>query len=205
MVPDQCSTYQNTATFKTDSTDTPGSGSQSVQVCGPVAGGLTMGFWQNKNGQTIITAANQAALKAYLTGFNPFEDLGTGSVNTYVTNVIKAASAGGSSMNPMLKAQMLATALDVYFSGPPPVYGGNQIHAPAPLGGVNVDLTHIWGQENTSAAFHGATSMTVSQLLNWAASQSNPGGSVWYSQNKATQGLAKDTFDAINNGAAFTI
>ena len=44
---------------------------------------------------------------------------------TYVTNVIKAANASGAAMNAMLKAQMLATALDVYFSDP--ALGGNKI------------------------------------------------------------------------------
>ena len=33
--------------------------------------------------------------------------------------------------------------------------------------------------------------------------QSNAGGSAWYAQVKATQELAKDTFDAINNQVAF--
>jgi hypothetical protein len=164
-----------------------------------------MGFWQNKNGQGIISnsATNQVALLTWLHGYAPFADA-TSPVSAYVTNVIKAANAGGASMNAMLKAQMLATALDVYFSNP--ALGGNQINAPAPIGGVTVDLTNIWGtHENTSAAFGGATSLTVSQLISYAASQSNNGGSVWYSQVKAMQGLAKDTFDAINNGAAFTI
>jgi len=47
-----------------------------------------------------------------------------------------------------------------------------------------------------------ATSGTVSFLLSYAASQSNAGGTVWYAQNKAIQGLAKNTFDAINNQVA---
>jgi hypothetical protein len=58
---------------------------------------------------------------------------GAGVVATYVTNVIKAANAGGTSMNPMLKAQMLATSLDVYFRDP--ALGGNKISVPAPIGG----------------------------------------------------------------------
>jgi len=45
--------------------------------------------------------------------------------------------------------------------------------------------------------------MTVSQMLSYAASQSNDGGSRWYGQVKATQELAKDAFDAINNAVAF--
>jgi len=45
--------------------------------------------------------------------------------------------------------------------------------------------------------------MSVSQMLTFAAAQSNVGGSAWYGQVKATQELAKDAFDAINNSVAF--
>jgi hypothetical protein len=53
--------------------------------------------------------------------------------------------------------------------------------------------------QNASAAFGGSTQLTVSAMLSYAASQSNTGGVIWYAQNKMTQGLAKDAFDAINN------
>lgn len=103
----------------------------------------------------------------------------------------------------MLKAQMLATALDVYFN--------------SSIGTTSIDLTQICKMidgsgatatcsgtyENVSSAFGGATSLTVNQLLSYASGQSNSGGSVWYGQVKATQQLAKDTFDAINNQVAF--
>jgi len=131
-----------------------------------------------------------------------------------VTNVIKAANASGSSMNPMLKAQMLATSLDVFFSDPG--LGGNKIGAAAPLGGIAIDLTLICrmidgsgggtcggSYENVSAAFGGATNLTVLQMITYAASQSNAGGVTWYGNVKATQQLAKDAFDAINNQVAF--
>ena len=36
-----------------------------------------------------------------------------------------------------------------------------------------------------------------------AASGANPLASPWYSQTKATQELAKNTFDAINNAKVF--
>ena len=111
-------------------------------------------------------------------------------------------------MNAMLKAQMLATALDVYFSDP--ALGGNRIGASAPIGGISIDLTKVCKNPlsctayiNAGPAFGGATSMTVNQLLAYAASRSNIGGSVWYGQVKSTQELAKDTFDAINNQVAF--
>ena len=130
-------------------------------------------------------------------------------VATYVYNVVKAANASGTAMNAMLKAQILATALDVYFSDP--ALGGNKIGAPAPIGGVAIDLTKVCKNiggggtifENVSGAFGGATNLTVSQMLAYAASQSNPGGTAWYGQIKSTQELAKDAFDAINNQVAF--
>ena len=183
-----------------------------------------MGFWQNKNGQGIIKA--QAATgtcpsATWLRGYAPFQDLAATSTcaqtATYVYNVIKAATCTSSSKtcNSMLKAQMLATALDVYFSDA--ALGGNRIGAPAPIGGVNIDLTKICGMidgsggtstssgayKNVSSAFGGANALTVSQMLAYAASQSNAGGSTWYGQVKATQVLAKDAFDAINNQVAF--
>jgi hypothetical protein len=46
--------------------------------------------------------------------------------------------------------------------------------------------------------------LTVLQMLGYAAAMSNPGGSNWYGQVKATQVLAKDAFDAINNQVAFS-
>jgi hypothetical protein len=218
-----CQSYDNTATFTPTDTGATGSASKTVTVCGPAkTGALTMGFWQNKNGQKIITTYcnGSPSLTDYLRGFNPFQDLATGSCSpdaNYILNVIKAATAKGAAMNAMLKAQMLATALDVYFSDP--TLGGNRIGATGPLGSVAIDLTLICKMidsstgtatcsgifYNTSSAFGGATcpNTTVSSLLSSAASQSNVGGSVWYGQVKATQEKAKNTFDAINNQVAF--
>jgi hypothetical protein len=211
-----CVSYDNTATFTTTDTGATGTASKTVTVCGPArTGGLTMGFWQNKNGQAIIgsfSGSNCQSLRTWLNGYSPFADLTAttcNNVKAYVTNIIKVASASGASMNAMLKAQMLATALDVYFSNP--ALGGNQIGAPTPLGGVTIDLTKICKNiatcsiyEDVSSSFGGATSLTVSQMLAYAASLSNVGGSIWYGQVKAVQEKAKDAFDAINNQVAFS-
>src|ERR1041385_859235 len=211
-----CVKYDNTATFTaTDDATITGSASKEVEVCGPAqTGALTMGFWQNKNGQAIITnycnVPSAGALKTFLTAYNPFKDLTAttcSGIATYVTTIIKAANASGAAMNAMLKGQMLATALDVYFSDP--ALGGNKISAPAPIGGGSIDLTKISATvynptsstvacqggitENVGAAFGGATSKTVGDILTYAANQSNSGGSSWYGQVKATQELAKDT------------
>jgi hypothetical protein len=183
-----------------------------------------MGFWQNKNGQGIIGGGASTGgicnAATWLRQYAPFQDLSStascSAVATYVYNVVKAANASGSSMNAMLKAQMLATALDVYFSDPS--LGGNKIGAPAPIGGVTIDLTKVCQMidssagtgscgatfENASSAFGGAASLTVSQMLAYVASKSNSGGSTWYANVKATQQLAKDAFDAINNQVAFS-
>jgi hypothetical protein len=178
-------------------------------------GSLTIGYWQNKNGQGIISGQAKTGVcpsATWLSQYAPFQDLSAtatcSQVATYAYNVIKSADCGGSTCNKMLKAQMLATALNVYFSNP--ALGGNKINAPSPIGGITVDLTKVCTDiptcssfVNVSPAFGGATSMTVSQILSYAASQSNAGGSTWYANVKATQVLAKDTFDAINNQVAF--
>ncbi len=200
----------------------------TITVRSYICGGLTMGFWQNKNGQGIISNSKPATcggvtapvLRDWLRQFAPFQDLSASAncsaVATYVYNVVKAANASGASMNAMLKAQMLATALDVYFSDP--CLGGNKIYAPTAIGSLLVDLTQVCKMidgaggaatcsgiyQNASGAFNGATCLTVSQLLSCAANKSNSGGSVWYGQVKATQELAKNTFDAINNGVALS-
>jgi hypothetical protein len=172
-----------------------------------------MGFWQNPNGQTMIKTycggTSGTSLFAFLTGFNPFKDLtktACTDVAAYVTKTSKAANASGSSMNAMLKAQMLATALDVYFSDP--ALGGNKISARAPIGGVQIDLSMVCTDmscatfEDSSSVF-GGTPKTVSEMLAYAAGQSNVGGSTWYANVKSTQELAKDAFDAINNQKVF--
>jgi hypothetical protein len=189
----------------------------STTVCGPArTGALTIGYWQNKNGQSTITGgsatAGVCASGAFLRTYAPFQDLGAtascSAVASYVSGVIKAASAAGAAMNAMLKAQMLATALDVFFSEP----GRNPIAAPVSIGAVVIDVSKvcknigtcsIW--ESTSSVFGGATNLSVRQLLALAAGQANAGGSAWYGQVKATQELAKDTFDAINNAVAFSV
>ena len=205
-----CVSYANVARI-VETGDTAG---QTVRVCGPIqTGALTMGYWQNKNGQGIVTGGASTAgvcnSATWLRQYAPFQDLSAtascSSVAAYVMTIIKAANASGAAMNAMLKGQMLATALDVYFSDP--ALGGNKIGAAAPIGGVAIDLTNIKKAtgiyENTSSSFGGAPSLTVSQILAYAASQSNAGGSAWYGQVKAVQELAKDTFDAINNQWAF--
>jgi hypothetical protein len=210
-VPHNCLTVNNTASF-TDGTYT-GSDSVSAKVCRtpPNTGALTIGYWQNKNGQGVITKANQTSLQTFLKQFHPFSDAPATGLATYVYNIIKAATCSGPASAPcnkMLRAQMLATALNVYFST-------------TGLGSLVIDLTNVCQMidgtggtatcsgtyENVSSAFGGATSMTVLNMLLYQ-NTSDPAadaGAVWYGSVKAQQVLAKDVFDAINNQVAFTI
>jgi hypothetical protein len=203
----QCATYPNTATI----VQTGQYASQSVRVC-PTVNGLTIGYWANKNGQSRITNSPYSAgvcnLTASLTQYAPFQDLPTtascSAVATYVYNVIKAANSSGSSMNAMLKAQMLATALNVPFG----VTNGSELidltQVCKMIDGSNGSATCSGTYQNAGSAFGGASSMTVLQILSYAAGQSSAGGSLWYGNVKATQELAKNVFDAINNGVALS-
>ena len=56
---------------------------------------------------------------------------------------------------------------------------------------------------NVNSAFGCVSSLTVSQMLAYAESQSNSGGGTWYANVKSTQEKAKNAFDAINNEVAF--
>jgi hypothetical protein len=234
VVADQCKAYQNTASFSGASITSglKGSDTATVNVCVPASGGLTMGFWQNKNGQGIITSycggTSGTSLHAFLTGFHPFSDEAAttcAGIATYVYNVIKAATCTSASKtcNAMLKAQMLATALNVYFSDP--ALGGGKIAKfnggnTVSLGGVNVDLTKICKMidgsggaatcsgsfQNASAQFGGATCLTVLGMLQYQ-NTSDPladAGAVWYQQIKSQQVVAKDAFDATNNQVSLT-
>jgi hypothetical protein len=208
-----CRTFANTAAI----VETGQTAGAAVHVCGPMhTGALGIGFWHNKNGQAIVSGGHSTAGACDLTGwlreYAPFHDLGgtatCAQVAGYVSRVIGHANAAGPTMNAMLKAQMLATALDTYFSDP--TLGGNKIKASAPLGRVTVDLTAVCRKGactgsflDARAAFGGAHSLTVDHLLAYAAGQSDAGGTHWYRNVKAVQELAKDTFDAINNQIAF--
>jgi len=233
--PGTCTSYNNTAQI----TGGASSNQVTVTVCNTNTGALTMGFWKNTNGQKIVSNSGPktgtCAITPWLRGFNPFGDLSPTAtctqVASYVNTVIGAATCGGSTCNPMLKAQMLATALDVYFSTPG--LGGNQIggynglgnKTPA-LGTVAIDLSHVCsmldggGGSSCTGAFEDARpefgiastcqGATVGTMLVYSdypsavngSPVSNSGGSNWYKQSKTPQVIAKDAFDSTNNSVA---
>jgi hypothetical protein len=61
-----CHQYDNTATI----TETSQTDSDHVTFCGPNSGGLTMGWWQNKNGQSLLKA-NLANACSTFNGYLP--------------------------------------------------------------------------------------------------------------------------------------
>jgi hypothetical protein len=157
--PASCASYNNTAQITGGSASSP----VTVTVCNTNTGALTMGFWKNTNGQKVITSycggASGTSLMAYLSSFNPFmDDTATTCAQeaTYVAGVIGGATcSSGGTCNTMLRAQMLATALDVYFSTPS--LGGNAIGAynglgnkTPMLGNVVVNLSGICSMADSS-------------------------------------------------------
>src|SRR5699024_9181209 len=74
-----CLKYGNTATFTTNDTGTTGSDSETVEVCGPLkTGALTIGYWQNKNGQGIISGQATSGVcpsGTWLRQYAQFQDL----------------------------------------------------------------------------------------------------------------------------------
>lgn len=169
-----CVSYTNTATFSGASVTVGLNGpsaSQTVTVCGPLrTSALTIGFWKTTNGNTLIqyycAPAAKTSLATYLSslggGNGPFSGAAGKTCSQLVTFVNGILSGANSTdMNVMLKAQMLGTALDVYFSDPNMGYTTTTISGKkppsnfltnGPLGGVHIDLTLICPMvDNTTA------------------------------------------------------
>ena len=234
-----CVSYDNTATFTTNDTGATGSASQTVKVCGPAkTGALTIGFWKTTNGSNLILNYCQptTGLAPYLKNLGgsvngPFGTLSATAsckdVNTYVQGVLVGATA--TDMNRMLKAQMLGTALDVWFSG-----SGwtsttvNKIKPPSNflptknLGTFKMDTTAVCpmvdstttgtatcknGNPSTDAVASGAvpsSPMTMQAILDFAAASPSPyNAGVWYGGNRTKQEILKNIFDQFNNQMAF--
>jgi hypothetical protein len=248
-----CHGYINTATFSgaNVTTNLKQSDSQTVTVCGPLnTSALTIGFWKNANGNTLIQyycapSGGKQSLATYLSSLGapsgPFSGAAGKSCSqlvTFANGILAGASA--TDMNVMLKAQMLGTALDVYFSDPNKGYTSTTISGKKPpssfltngsLGGLNIDLTLICPMiDNTTAgtascknntpstngfasgAFLSAC-LTVQGILDYESTVPSPYNgypfvalttkSIWYGGDRTKEEIAKNTFDQINNRAAF--
>lgn len=238
-----CVSYDNTASYETNDTQSKGSASKRVYVCGPaLTSALTIGFWKNTNGNSLISnycaPAGKPNLATYLSGLGggggPFAGAAGKTcpqLVTYVNSVISGASA--TNMNNMLKAQMLATALDVYFSNPSLGYTSTAVGKTKPpsnfltngsLGGVSIDTTAVCpmvdnlstgsasctnNTASTNAVLAGAlpfSAMSVQSILDYEATTPSPFNAslgVWYGGDRTKQEIAKNVFDQINNRLAF--
>jgi hypothetical protein len=236
-----CVTHNNIAKFTTIDTGAYGTDPASVQVCGPArTGALTIGFWKNTNGQNLLaTYCSKGTyylgnfLSGLGTGSGPFSNAPTGctALKTYAYNILNGASA--TNMNVMLRAQMLATALDVWFSGPgwtstkkdgvkPP----SQFLSHNSLGTFNMITTAICpmvdslstgtaackiSTPSTNAVTAGAlpgSPMSMRAILDYAATTPSPfNGSTsspaWYGTDRTKQEILKNVFDQFNNQDAF--
>jgi hypothetical protein len=233
VVRNTCTTYNNTATLSADATSGDNSDDASVTVCGPAnTGALTMGFWKTTNGQLVVVnyckpSGGNTSLANWLgsTIGGPFAGASAYSASTcsslytsYILPIFNGANA--STMTTMLKAQMLATALDVYFSTPSLGWvqqpSGTKTKYPSNflpgtgLGAWKMDLTAICPmidnlstgtatcKNNTpstdavAAKAFPSSPMTMLSILQYAAGAYGEAGG-WYSVEAAAAGLALKT------------
>lgn len=134
VVPNTCTEYDNTATISPDATSGDNSSSASVVVCGPVTGGLTIGFWSNKNGKARL-CANDPAWRQLLDGTAASAPYNGGSYLRNANGTIYTVPTTGTCANAdtsfsswllsassknasyMLSAQLAGAILNVNFNG----------------------------------------------------------------------------------------
>ena len=171
--------------------------SQPIRICNTAAASHPMNFWRSQTGEALLLSA-PAGLVGWLRDFHPFQDLAPSAtpqqVATYAAAVGAAADVSGAPMTARLKAQMLGAALIAYVTDP------SLRSAAAPDGNssgrARIDITEA------SAAFGGATRLTVVELLMAQNRVATADGSVWYDNDPVLQALAMRVFEVLNNGAA---
>lgn len=159
--------------------------SEQITLCNIAATGHPLNFWRSKSGEALLLSAPEG-LVGWLRGFRPFQDLPSSAtpqqVATYAAAVGAAADTAGAPMTAHLKAHMLGAALREFVADP--------------SSRARIDVTQA------SAAFGGATSLTVSDLLMAQSRAATADGAAGNDNNPALQALALRVFEAINNGAA---
>ena len=155
-------------------------------VCLGPGGGLTLGFWSNKNGQALINAADLTALRdnfklrnADGSEFNP-------TTNAQVRTFLLGANA--TNMANMLSAQLIAMYLNVAHGG---VNGGALLFAGSNPSGCSVPV-------------NGAGFITVNALIADAASELAANGLVLAGNPERTcMEFKKNALDKGNNNLNF--
>ncbi|HEX5833573.1 MAG TPA: hypothetical protein VFY34_06960 [Pyrinomonadaceae bacterium] len=176
-------------TPKIDSKAVPAGGEATISfgnVCLGAGGGLTLGFWSNKNGQALINATDLQHLRddfclrnADGTEFNP-------TTNAQVRSFLLGASA--TNMSNMLSAQLIAMYLNTAHGF---VNGGALIFAGSNPNGCNVPV-------------NGAGFITVNALIADAAAELCAQGFVLSGNpERACQEFKKNALDKANNNLNF--
>ncbi len=173
-----CLDYTNTATV----TQSGDSATAAVRVCGPNRDGYTIGFWKNNSAKVI----NSTNLAGYCSAVLAHPAVLTGAkcatvkeLTGYISKTMADGESSGTGM-PMLKAQFLATVLNVQ-------------RTPA-LGLTTVLLTPA---EQTALGVGACTSVKSLLSTTNAKQATSPLG-------KADVVLVKDIFDRINNNTQLT-
>ena len=176
-------------TSKIDSKAVAAGGEATISfgnVCLGAGGGLTLGFWSNKNGQALINATDLQHLRddfclrnADGSEFNP-------TTNAQVKSFLLGANA--TNMSNMLSAQLIAMCLNVAHGF---VNGGALIFAGSNPSGCNVPV-------------NGNGFITVNALLADAATELCAHGLVLAGNpERACQEFKKNALDKANNNLNF--
>jgi len=125
-------------------------------VCVGAGGGLTLGFWSNKNGQSIM---GSGAPLARLTGLNLVDANGAAfDPGSYASFRSWILSANATNMAYMLSAQLAAMSNNVAYLK---VSGTAMIHAPGAQGANSAGFTTVNALMNEANASLGANPQTV--------------------------------------------
>jgi hypothetical protein len=192
VVANTCTEYDNTATVSSDATAGDNSDGASVTVCGPVTGGLTIGFWSNKNGKAVL-CAHDLAWRYLLNGGNPSNGFlrsangvgfytvpTTGSCTTADGNFASwLLNATATNMSYMLSAQLAGTMLNVAYNA---MGGGVCV---AGIDGNPITINQLIADAITFLRAHGNTIASGSA--------------------RDTATLYKNIFDKLNNGNGFAV
>ena len=128
---------------------------QFGNVCLGAGGGLTLGFWSNKNGKAVM--GTDPNVLAFLSGLNlrdgagaDFDPASYAAFRTWLLN------GNAVNMAYMLSVQMSAMQLNVHFGF---VNGGALIYAPGAQGAVNgfMTVSALMAEANTELGLHGST------------------------------------------------
>ena len=183
----------------------------NVTVCTPGSvGGHTMGYWQNPNGQHLLTAFCNST---FVDQLRTWKLLAVDSDSTVacsggdmtlaaaVTRTIEVATGDKNVNNQgedMLRGQMLATTLSAYYGMLCAYYGDDALVRGPPALSMDQEVQLVsLGAYDFSAAFPDIQGNTIRQYIGYVASHN------YYAdwQNLVTiRNLAKDLFDYVNNG-----